>query len=160
MQDSNDPLIEHIQAEIQIFQQFLDTLNAEQRALSANNVAALAEISQTKTQQVETLSRLAGDRMRYLNSLGINANQDGMEQWQAMAGNAARKAWKELLEIGREANALNQINGRLILQTMQFHQQALAVLLAAANQVSLYGADGQPQGSFHGSSARGIIGTA
>lgn len=157
----NNPLLAHFQAETQAIRQFHDTLQAEQQALISNDVAALTPISQTKQKQVETLNRLASERMRHLAAIGFGAGDSGVRQWLSMTGDDERKAWNELIAIAREANTLNQINGKLILQGMQHHQQALAVLLAAANQVSLYGADGQPQGVYLGSGAsRGIIGTA
>lgn len=161
MTDHNNPLLAHLQTEALAISQFHDTLQAEQKALTNNDVVALNELSQTKLKQVETLNRLASERMRHLASLGLNTNESGMEQWLAMSGDAGRKTWKDLLVIAKEANTCNQINGKLIQQSMQHHQQALAVLMAAANQVSLYGADGQPQSGYPGSGAsRGIIGTA
>lgn len=154
-------MLAHLGAEIQAISQFHETLQAEQKALVGNDVAALNAISQTKQKQVETLNRLASERMRHLATMGFGANESSMPQWLSVAGDGERRAWNDLLAIAREANTCNQINGKLILQGMQHHQQALAVLLAAANQVSLYGADGQPQGVYSGSGAsRGIIGSA
>lgn len=157
----NESLLTHLEAEVQAIAQFHETLQSEQKALVSNDVAALTAISQTKQKQVETLNRLASERMRHLAAMGFNSNESGMTQWLSVAGESERTAWSGLLAIAREANACNQINGRLILQSMQHHQQALAILLSAANQVSLYGADGQPQGAYSGSGAsRGIIGSA
>jgi flagella synthesis protein FlgN len=157
----NNTLLAHLRAETQAFGQFYETLQAEQKALVGNDVTALTAISQTKQKQVETLSRLASERQRHLAAMGFNANEDGMMKWLSTTGEDERKVWNDLLVIAREANTCNQINGKLILQGMQHHQQALAILLAAANQVSLYGADGQPQGMYSGSGAsRGIIGSA
>lgn len=157
----NNPLLAHLEAETQAISQFHETLQAEQKALVGNDVAALTTISQTKQKQVDTLNRMASERLRHLAAMGFGANEDAVTQWLSVAGEHERKTWNDLLTIAREANICNQINGKLILQGMQHHQQALAVLLAAANQVSLYGADGQPQGMYSGSGAsRGIIGSA
>lgn len=154
-------LLACLQAETQSINQFFDTLQAEQKALINNDVNALSELSQTKLKQVEALNKLASERMRQLAAAGFTANETGMEQWLMMAGDDERKIWKDLLSIAREANSCNQINGKLIQQSVQRHQQALAALMTAANQVSLYGADGHPQGGYLGASAsRGIIGTA
>lgn len=154
-------LLAHLQAEALALSQFHDTLLAEQKALTGNNVEALAELSKIKLRHVETLDRLAADRMRQLTALGITADENGMEQWLAAAGSAGQKAWKDLLAAAKEANLCNQTNGRLIQQSLQHHQQALAILMGAANQVKLYGADGQPQGTYSSTGAsRGIIGTA
>lgn len=157
----NKPLLTHLDAEIQAISQFHETLQAEQKALVSNDVAALATISQTKQRQVDTLNRLTSERMRHLADLGFGSNENAVAQWLSVADEHERRAWDDLLNIASEANTCNQINGKLILQGMQHHQQALAILLAAANQVSLYGADGQPRGIYSGSGAsRGIIGSA
>lgn len=161
MTAQNNPLLAHLQAETQAFRQFHETLQAEQKALTSNDVNALTELAQTKVHQVETLNRLAAERQRQLAAQGLNNNESGMQQWLMLAGAEGKKAWKELLEIAKSASTANEINGKLIEQSMQRHQQAIAVLMAAANQVSLYGANGQPQGTYPGSTAaRGIIGTA
>jgi len=157
----NTTLLAHLQAETAAIRQFNDLLKAEQKALSSNQIDTLTQFAQNKSGQVEALNRLAAERMAQLASLGIRADERGMEQWLATAGSEARKVWTTLLDVAREANANNQINGKLIQQCMQQHQQALSVLMAAANQVKLYGADGQAQKAYPGAGAsRGIIGTA
>ena len=62
-----------------------------------------------------------------------------------LEGNAAALAnWQESLELVAEARSRNNLNGQLITQRMQHNQQALAVLLAAAEQpAATYGPDGQ-----------------
>lgn len=157
----NTKLLAHLQAETAAIRQFNDLLKTEQKALGSNQIDSLTQFAKNKSEQVETLNRLAAERMGQLAALGISADEKGMEQWLAIAGGEARKVWNDLLDIAREANANNQINGKLIQQCMQQHQQALTVLMAAANQVKLYGADGQAQNAYPGSGAsRGIIGTA
>jgi flagella synthesis protein FlgN len=157
----NNTLLAHLQAETLAIRQFNDLLKAEQKALVDSHVEALTAHTQAKLGQVEALNRLAAVRMTQLATLGFSADEQGMEQWLTMAGGQARKAWGDLLALAKEANATNQLNGKLIQQRMQQHQQALTALMAAANQVKLYGADGQPQGAFASSGAsRGIIGTA
>ena len=161
MTDQTHSLLAQLHAETQAFSQFFNTLQAEQQALVGNDVNALTALSQTKQKQVETLNHLAEERMRQLAALGLHSDETGMEQWLAAAGNPGQKAWQELLAIAREAYHCNQVNGTLIQKNMQHHQKALSVLMTAANQVSLYGADGQPQGIYPGSGAsRGIIGKA
>jgi flagellar biosynthesis/type III secretory pathway chaperone len=45
--------------------------------------------------------------------------------------------------MAEKARALNQTNGKLIATRLASNQQALATLMAAANQAALYGPDGQ-----------------
>lgn len=58
---------------------------------------------------------------------------------------AARDTWQALLALAARARALNETNGRLIAERLAHNRQALAVLLAAADQAALYGPDGQPR---------------
>lgn len=161
MTHQSNPLLARIEAETLAIRQFHDTLQAEQKALVDNDANVLADISQIKLKQVETLNQLASNRMQQMAALGFGASENGVEQWLATADDATHKAWKELLDIAREAQTCNQINGNLIQKSMVRHQQALAALMTAANQVSLYGANGQPQGGYLGAgNSRGIIGTA
>ncbi len=161
MTEQTQSLLARLQAETIAFNQFYDTLQAEQKALTSNDVSALATVSQIKLRQVETLNRLAAERVRHLASLGFRTDSFGMDLWLTRASDPERNAWNELLEIARKASASNQLNGKLIQQNLKHHQQALTVLMTAANQVSLYGADGQPQGIYPvGGNSRGIIGTA
>jgi flagella synthesis protein FlgN len=67
-----------------------------------------------------------------------------MEAWLGgQDGAGSRDAWNRLRALAAEARSLNDTNGRLIGIHLENNQQALAVLLSAANQAATYGPDGQ-----------------
>lgn len=154
-------LLAGLQAEEQAFHDFRTTLQAEQQALIAGDIAALTAISTSKLKQVEHLNRLAAQRLERIVTLGLTADRNGMEKWAAQAGTAATEAWRSMLATASEAHQANQINGTLIQNHLQHNQQAMSALLAASNQANLYGPDGQPKNTPPGGgSSRGIIGKA
>ncbi len=94
-------------------QRFVDILRREQDALAGGNIDALPPLIAEKTALAERLNRIS-------------------------AAEAAQ--YRDLVS---EASALNEANGKLIALRLQHNQQALNVLLAAANTVATYGPDGQ-----------------
>lgn len=96
-------------------QLFVDILHREQDALVTGNIDALAPLIAEKTALAERLNRIS-------------------------AAEAAQ--YRDLVSA---ASALNEANGKLIALRLQHNQQALNVLLAAANTVATYGPDGQQQ---------------
>lgn len=96
-------------------QVFVDILRREQDALARGDIDALPPLIAEKTALAERLNRISA----------IEAAQ-----------------YRDLVS---EASALNEANGKLIALRLQHNQQALNVLLAAANTVATYGPDGQQQ---------------
>jgi flagella synthesis protein FlgN len=94
---------------------FVGILRREQAVLAAGDIDALAPLIAEKAALAERLS-------------GISA--------------AAAAPYRELAS---EARALNEANGKLIALRLQHNQQALNVLLDAANAAATYGPDGQQQ---------------
>lgn len=151
-------LLAHLQTEIQAISQFYDTLQAEEKALTSGDVDALTALAQAKQQQAETINNLDAVRKRHMAAIGLNANANGMQQWLDMSGEAVQQAWKQLLEIARNAQQTNQSNGILIQQSLKHNQQALTILMSAVNPLNLYGSNGHSQGAYPGSGgSRGII---
>lgn len=94
---------------------FIGVLRREQDALAAGDIDALAPLIVEKS------------------ALAARLNQFSID--------AATK-YRDLVS---EARALNEANGKLIGLHMQHNQQALAVLMAAADNAATYGPDGQQQ---------------
>lgn len=142
-------LTRSIEAEASAFQDFISILQQEQEVLVQGEIDKLLELARLKSEKIVLLSQLADRRNRFLASQGYDLQHGGMEQW--LNQHASRdiallgQAWKLLLDRAREAQHLNQTNGVMIETRLQNNQQALSVLQAAANQVSLYGPDGQTQ---------------
>jgi len=124
---------------------FLDLLGEEEKALVAGDVDRLLPLAGEKSALFTRLADLGTARGRLLQAAALTADRSGMEAWlgrQAEAG-AARRSWAELLDLAAQARSRNDSNGKLIATRLANNQQALASLLAAANQAALYGPDGQ-----------------
>ena len=123
---------------------FLLLLDREQQALLDGPVDQLLPIAQEKNQTASRLNALALRRIEWLAAQGFGTGREAVAAWLGrLAQNAPpRVAWQTLLELAIRARRLNEENGALIRTRMQHNQQALAVLLAASDQATLYGPDG------------------
>ena len=141
-----------LSSELAVLREFVALLQQEQQALVAGEIDRLMPLVNEKTSIAAQLGEFAEQRNRMLAAASLPANKQGMEKW--LSGLAAtdpvRKTWASLVKMTAEAQALNESNGKLIAMRLQHNQQALDVLLAAANQASLYGPDGQTKPSGGG----------
>ena len=141
-------LAQNLEAELRVFQDFIQVLQTEQDTLVQGNVDPLLDLARIKSEKVVSLSQLAESRTRFLSAQGYSQEQGGMTKWlQQRAGENPQiaKLWQQLLALAENAKQLNQINGAMIDTRLRNNQQALAILQAAANQNALYGPDGQTQ---------------
>lgn len=99
-------------------QAFIEVLRREQEALAAGDIEALPPLIAEKTALAERLNPLPAS------------------------------ALASLKDLAAEALALNEANGKLIALRLQHNQQALNILLAAANGAATYGPDGQQQAAI------------
>jgi len=138
--------------ELAVLRSFIAILQQEQQALVAGDLERLPPLVKEKTELAARLGQFAEQRAQMLAAAALPANHSGMESWLAHLDPAdnSRAAWKNLQAQTIEAHALNESNGKLIAMRMQHNQQALNVLLAAANQANLYGPDGQTKPSGGG----------
>ncbi len=126
---------------------FCRLLQVEQDALVQAQADRVAELSLDKARQVESLSRLADQRNRYLTSQGLAGNAKGINTWlnrNPEHASTAKKAWHELLAVAETARQLNQDNGTLIESKLQQNRQKLAVLQSSgASPDGVYHSDGR-----------------
>jgi flagellar biosynthesis protein FlgN len=94
---------------------FVAVLRREQDALTTGDIDALAPLIDKKTVLAEQLNQVSIDETA---------------------------KYRDLVS---EACALNEANGKLIALRLQHNQQALNVLMDAANTAATYGPDGQQQ---------------
>ena len=132
-----------VQDENVLLKDFVALLGQEQALLLEGNVDALMALAGQKTQLYRRLQFTADERTRLLAAARLKPDAPVMQR--ILQGNPAALAhWQDTLDLAVEARSLNALNGRLITQRMQHNQQALAVLLAAAEQpAATYGPDGQ-----------------
>ena len=157
---ANKQLISVLQKEIEGFDQFRELLLSEQNALMQGNTTALSELIDTKESSAQKLNQLAADRLKLIKAIGFSDTKDGIQQWVAQSPENISSLWTSLIKLARDANHVNEVNGKLINTRLQYTQQSLTALLAAVDQANLYGPDGQSNSVPKSGNIRGIIGKA
>jgi flagella synthesis protein FlgN len=139
-----DTLAGLIGQELQSVRVFVALLGREQVLLGQGAVEPLSALATEKSTLVASLTRLAAARDAELTRLGLPAGRVGMAAWGGgKADTSCQADWSQVLALAAEARTLNETNGKLIGLHMQNNQQALSVLMAAADQAVTYGPDGQ-----------------
>lgn len=138
-------MLNAFQTELAAIRRFIDLLQREQSALVNADVNQLISLSSEKGEQADQLAKLSLQRVNMLRNLGVATEKLQIEQWLRTQPREVAEAWKTLVDAAKVAQELNQVNGKLIETRMQNNQQALNVLMGAANKSSVYGADGQPR---------------
>jgi flagellar biosynthesis protein FlgN len=142
-----------IDQELQSLRTFVALLGREQDLLGQGAVEPLSALAAEKSMLVASLTRLAAARDVELAQLGLPAGRAGMAAWVGgKADTSCQADWNQVLALATEARALNETNGKLIGLHMQDNQQALSVLMAAADQAVTYGPDGQQKAGSGGRS--------
>lgn len=131
--------------ELQRLKEFVDVLREEQDALANGAIDTLMALVERKSALALQLGGMAKNREDTLSAAGFGVGRAAVDAWlDARPDNtASRRVWQELLELTASARNLNETNGKLINLRMQHNQQALAVLMAAADKAMTYGPDGQ-----------------
>lgn len=132
--------------EYRALQGFVTLLRREQALLEAGTTDSLAALAEEKLKAATELADFSATRDSKLIHSGLQPGRAGMDAWTTTpAGAGYRQQWQQLLALTAEARGLNDTNGQLINIRMQNNQQALSILMAAADQAVTYGPDGQQQ---------------
>jgi flagella synthesis protein FlgN len=139
--------------ELPALESFLEMLRKEQTLLSSGDSEALTALADEKIRKATELGRLSGLRDQELARFDLPPGRAGMDAWTMTdAGAASQRNWDRLLSLACEARALNEANGKVIALNLQHNQQALSVLMAAADRTATYGPDGQARTGVGGRS--------
>lgn len=138
-----------IQEERTGLQGFIALLRREEALLIAPQIDALASLAEEKTALYRTLQRLSDERVVMFARLGAAVNDANIRVVLADLPDALG-AWQEVVSLAAEARERNRVNGQLITERLQNNQQALSVLLAAAEHPQIYGPDGQSRPTSSG----------
>lgn len=164
MSDQSDAVNDKIKLllaeELEVITQFRALLKSEQDNLVAGDTAALPDITESKSSLLDRINTLSAQQIKLITSLGFKADKTGMADWAKQCPQDTRDIWEAILDIALDIKGTNQVNGKLISTRLQYTQQILATLMAAAKQTNLYGPDGQPEGTPQSRNARGVIGKA
>jgi flagella synthesis protein FlgN len=123
---------------------FIKLLQQEQALLTAGDTGeSLMPLAQSKAEFTTRLESLSARREQLLVQRGKGTGRAGMEAWVSEGSGAPLKPrWQDWLVTAAEARTLNELNGKLIRMHLQHNQDALTVLMSAANRASVYGPDG------------------
>ena len=142
-------LAQLIQEERFGLQGFIALLKREEALLVASQIDALAALAEEKTGLYRNLQRLSDERVAMFARLGAKVTDENVRIVLAKAPDALT-AWEEVVALAGEAKERNRVNGQLITERLQNNQQALSVLLAAAEHPQIYGPDGQSRPTSSG----------
>ncbi len=132
--------------ELKLINCLIDLMKQEQQFLVAANTDGLATLTPLKTQLVEQMAGLAGQRHQRLQAAGFDASESGMEAWVARSTDATVIGdWKQVLERMRDAKELNRVNGMLINKQMNHNQVLIQAMRTPADaaDTGFYGPSGQ-----------------
>ncbi|MBI4995867.1 MAG: flagellar protein FlgN [Rhodocyclales bacterium] len=130
--------------ELATLESFIALLQKEGTLLASRADEGLTALAQEKTAAAVELARLATLRDQELARLHLPPGRAGMDAWTLTdAGSASQRNWDRLLALAAQGRAMNEANGTAIALQLQHNQQALAVLMAAADRTATYGPDGQ-----------------
>lgn len=137
-------LLDALTAEAEILERFVAILEQEQKLLIGSDINAVNPLLEQKSTLIAELTEAGRRRETALTELGIAADKKAIEAWMVGATSETQAAWRKLMELARTANQFNNSNGQIINTRMQYNQQALSVLMSAANadSGSTYGPDG------------------
>jgi flagella synthesis protein FlgN len=139
--------------ELRTLEAFVALLQKEQALLASGTSDGLSALADQKSNAAIELGRLAAQRDQELTYLHLPPGRAGMDAWTLTDnGVASQRNWDRLLVLAAEARAINEANGQAIALNLKHNQQALSVLMAAADRTATYGPDGQPQGGTGGRS--------
>ncbi|HTH93656.1 MAG TPA: flagellar protein FlgN [Rhodocyclaceae bacterium] len=146
-------LLDAVIAEAEILERFIGILEQEQKLLIGSDVNAVNPLLEQKSTLITELTEAGRQRETALAELGVDADKKAIETWLIGATPETQAAWNKLMELARTANQFNNNNGQIINTRMQYNQQALSVLMSAANadSGSTYGPDGHQR---HGTGSR------
>lgn len=131
--------------EIDLVSRFVALLKKECEALKQAEVSPLADLAVEKAQLIEQLN--AFEKMRAA-LLGVTDSQNvgtAMTLWlEKNLGQAGVRAnWKKLMDLAREAKALNNLNSSLVSMHLNQTSELLSVLTQQPQKQALYGSNGQ-----------------
>lgn len=130
-----------IDGERALMRRFVDLLEHEEALLIAGETDALLALVREKSEIYQLLQRQHDGRALLLGRLRLD-NSDASVRSLCAGMPDTLLRWDEVLKLAGEARERNGLNGKLIIERMHHNQAALSVLLSAADQPQLYGADG------------------
>lgn len=134
-------LVQLIDSEAVLLRGFVALLEREEALLLAGDADSLLVLTREKTERFHQLQRIHNDRALLLGKLRRpNTDAAIREVCQPLPDTIRR--WDEIHALARDAQARNELNGKLISERLQHNQAAMSILLDAARKPQLYDSAG------------------
>ncbi|AVY93252.1 MULTISPECIES: flagella synthesis protein FlgN [Microvirgula] len=136
-------LTELVVAETRQFEQMLELLDEEQRALIGGNIADIEKFASGKLELLEQIDHSARLRAEALRAFGIDS-RTALYRWLSDRLELL-SIWQHLELVSEKARAANDLNGKLISDRLLNVNQALSALMSSEGSTLSYGRDGGKQ---------------
>jgi flagellar biosynthesis/type III secretory pathway chaperone len=128
--------------EISIMEQFLEIVIKEQSILASNDIDALEDLLQVKSDLMSALLIVNNNRLSSLAKFGFPDKNSSMALLIKQCNNVTlEQYWQQLINIGTQADEVNKNNGYIVNGLFSTNQNTLA-FLQGKNMNVLYGPDG------------------
>lgn len=128
--------------EISLMEQFLGLVIQEQSILASNDIDALEDLLQVKSELMSALLIVNNNRLSSLAKLGFPDKNSSMALLIKQSSNVLlEQYWQQLINIGTQADEINKNNGYIVNGLFSTNQNTLA-FLQGKNMNVLYGPDG------------------
>ncbi len=128
--------------EISLMEQFLGLVIKEQSILASNDIDALENLLQVKSDLISELLIASNNRLSSLVKLGFPDKNSSMALLIKQSSDAPlEQYWQQLINIGTQADEINKNNGYIVNGLFSTNQNTLA-FLQGKNINVLYGPDG------------------
>lgn len=147
MNPSPDYLSQMLSRDSERIEELEQILVREREALERRDVEALSTLIDAKNNAMASLGQSALERQGWLEAAGLNADQQGWQQWLAREPETRSQQadWQQLGERFAHCRELNEINGKIIRRAQQTMEQLLMLMRGQSNEApSLYNAQGRP----------------
>lgn len=128
--------------EISLMEQFLGLVIKEQSILASNDIDALEDLLQVKSDLMSALLIVTNNRLSSLAKLDFPDKNSSMALLIKQTSNVLlEQYWQQLINIGTQADEINKNNGYIVNGLFSTNQNTLA-FLQGKNMNVLYGPDG------------------
>lgn len=131
-----------LQQELETAQQLVLILENEGQALVANQIEAIEQATQVKSQLAVAMTTHRRERLQALQDAGFAASDTSMPLWLAQQTNTTSStSWQNLLHLMAKVQETNRHNG-LVLQALFVQNQAALSALRVHKKSDVYGPNG------------------
>lgn len=148
MKKSAEQLIMTLEKEYEVYQEALDLAREKRRIIIQGEVKKLDGITKREQSMIITLGKLENIREAVLNNLMVELKVDSIENIEELSShleiNTRKKVMdirNKLLELLEDIKKENDLNGRLIKQSLEFIDFNKNLIDSMENKGSTYGSD-------------------